>query len=187
MRDLPVRRLAFSALCATLVLGTAGPAVAADRASGGRTHVTATVLGADALTARVQGLADAGGVVAPVTELLSAVLKAHNGQLPADQAAKLGKAVKDAIAKASADSPSPTLSPLQGNALAALQGAVDRLIATVTSGDSRRVLPAAANVLACLVKVVISGVAGSGTTSLPPMPPLPPMPTITGIPSGETT
>ncbi|MEU8588060.1 hypothetical protein AB0C59_13845 [Streptomyces sp. NPDC048664] len=195
MRDLPVRRLASSALCAVLVLGTAGSAaVAADTSPRGRTEVTAPVGSVDGLRARIRDLADAGGVVPPVADLLNAVLKAHDGRLPADRAAKLGKAVRDAIAKASgtAGSPSPTLSPVQANALAALQDAVDKLIATVTAGDTGRVLPAAANVLTSLVKVVLSGVAGGRVPSLPdlptlpPMPPLPPMPTVTGVPSNES-
>jgi hypothetical protein len=185
MRDLPVRRFASSALCATLVLGMAGPAaVAADRPARGRPQVAAApVPETDALLARVRTLTDADGVVPPVTELLNAVLKADNGQLPKNEAARLGKAVKDAIAKAGAAAPTPTVSPGQGNALAALQKAVDRLIAAVTSGDSRRVLPAAAGVLASLVKVVVVGLVGNGVPNLPPMPGLPPMPSLPPMPN----
>src|SRR4051794_35163090 len=104
MRVLPVRRLASSALCASLLLGIAAPAaMAADSDSTrGRTHAAAPVPGADALLAQVKTLGDIGGVLTPVTDLLNAVLKADSGQLSAADATKLGDAVKDAIAKVTA-------------------------------------------------------------------------------------
>ncbi|CCK29969.1 putative secreted protein [Streptomyces davaonensis JCM 4913] len=108
MRALPARRIAVSALSATLLLGIAGPAaVAADDSARERTHAAshAPVPGADALLAQVKSLGDVGGVLSPVAELLNAVLKADNGQLPAADAQKLGQAVKDAIAKATAAAP----------------------------------------------------------------------------------
>ena len=109
MRALPARRIAAPALCATLLLGIAGPAaVAADHDStrdARSTAAKAPVPGADALLAQVKSLGDVGGVLTPVTDLLNAVLKADNGQLPAADAAKLADAVKAAIAKASAAAP----------------------------------------------------------------------------------
>ncbi|MET7696678.1 hypothetical protein [Streptomyces sp. NPDC005485] len=107
MRVLPVRRLASSALCASLLLGIAGPAaMAADSDSTrARTHAAAPVPGADALLAQVQSLGNIGAVLTPVTDLLNAALKADNGQLSADQATQLGQAVKDAIAKVTAAAP----------------------------------------------------------------------------------
>ena len=71
----------------------------------------APVPGADALLAQVKGLGDLGGVLAPVTDLLNAVLKADNGQLSAEEATKLGDAVKDAIAKATAAAPAVPAAP----------------------------------------------------------------------------
>ncbi|WP_234048425.1 hypothetical protein [Streptomyces liliifuscus] len=109
MRALPARRIAAPALCATLLLGIAGPAaVAADHDSTRDARsiaAQAPVPGADALLAQVKSLGDVGGVLKPVTDLLDAVLKADNGQLPAADAAKLADAVKAAIAKASAAAP----------------------------------------------------------------------------------
>ncbi|MEU0210596.1 hypothetical protein [Streptomyces canus] len=54
---------------------------------------------ADALRPQVEALAELGGVLTPVTDLLNTVLKADNGQISAEQAAELGDAVKDATAK----------------------------------------------------------------------------------------
>ncbi|MFE6483439.1 hypothetical protein ACFVGN_10965 [Streptomyces sp. NPDC057757] len=108
MRVLPARRIACSALCATLLLGIAAPAAMAadgDRARGHSSAVAAPVPGADALLAQVQSLADIGTVLTPVTDLLNAALKADNGQLSADEAAKHGQAVKEAIAKLAAAAP----------------------------------------------------------------------------------
>ncbi|MFD3311699.1 hypothetical protein [Streptomyces sp. NPDC058694] len=109
MPALPARRIAAPALCATLLLGIAGPAaVAADHDSTRDSRsiaAQAPVPGADALLAQVKSLGDVGGVLKPVTDLLDAVLKADNGQLPAADAAKLADAVKAAIAKASAAAP----------------------------------------------------------------------------------
>lgn len=122
MRALPARHLAAPALCAVLLLGTAGPAaVAADgrSASGpsgsgtsasahGRAQVP--VPGADGLRAQVRSLSTAGGVLTPVTDLLDTALKADNGQLPASLAAELGRAAKDAIREAAA-APSTVAQP----------------------------------------------------------------------------
>ncbi|MCM1975904.1 MULTISPECIES: hypothetical protein [unclassified Streptomyces] len=108
MRALPARRIAVSALSATLLLGIAGPAASAvDDSARERTHAVsaAPVPGADALLAQTKSLGDLGGVLTPVTDLLNAVLKADNGQLSAAEAEKLGQAVKDAIAKATAAAP----------------------------------------------------------------------------------
>ncbi|MBV1939580.1 hypothetical protein KUF83_23895 [Streptomyces sp. BV286] len=115
MRALPARRIATSALCATLLLGITGPvAVAADHGSTSDARpiaAQAPVPGADALLAQVKSLGDVGGVLKPVTDLLDAVLKADNGQLPAADAAKLADAVKDAIAKVTAAAPAAPVAP----------------------------------------------------------------------------
>ncbi|MFF3662071.1 hypothetical protein [Streptomyces olivochromogenes] len=233
MRALPARRLASSVLCASLLLGISGPvALAADRDSArGHTHAAAPVPGADALLAQVKALGGIAGVLAPVTDLLDAALKAENGQLSADQAAKLAQAVKDAIAKAAAAAPVPpatttpalptlptlpavptlpsvkksagaqddsavagdqdnkaprdkgsralTARDLAGDALTALQKAVDTLVAAVTSGDATKVVPAATAVLTGLVNFVVAVVLGGGlpAANLPGLPPLPALPT----------
>ncbi|MEV0441972.1 hypothetical protein AB0I84_05130 [Streptomyces spectabilis] len=106
MRALPARRIATTTLCAALLLGTAGPAIAMQAES--RQEVTAAEVplpGADALLGQVKALGDLGGVLTPVTDLLNAALKADNGQLPAADATKLAEAVTAAIAKVTAAAP----------------------------------------------------------------------------------
>ncbi|MGW7077380.1 hypothetical protein [Streptomyces sp. NPDC054866] len=108
MRALPVRRIATTVLCVSLPLGTAGPVVAAESDSpqgSAQEAARAPVPDADKLLAQVKTLGDAGGVLTPVTDLLTAVLKADNGQLPAADATKLAAPVKDAITKAAATAP----------------------------------------------------------------------------------
>ncbi|GAA4008642.1 hypothetical protein GCM10022384_62970 [Streptomyces marokkonensis] len=103
---LPARRIATSALCAGLLIGLSGPAVMA--ADGGsareRTHAASHAPLPDAaeLQNQVGSLAGLGGVLTPVTDLLSAVLEADNGRLSTEEADKLAAAAKDALAKADA-------------------------------------------------------------------------------------
>ncbi|MDQ0930697.1 hypothetical protein [Streptomyces turgidiscabies] len=112
----PARRIASTALCATLLLGIGAPAaLAADGdAARERGHAAsqAPAPNADALLAQVKLLGDLGGVLTPVTDLLNAVLKADNGQLPLDDATKLVDTVKTAIAAASAAAPAPATPPV---------------------------------------------------------------------------
>lgn len=113
MRALPVRRIATSVLCASLLLGAAGPVIAAESDSphgSVQEAARAPVPGADKLLAQATTLGDAGGVLTPVTDLLTTVLKADKGQLPAAEATKHADAAKAAITKASAAAPkSPAL------------------------------------------------------------------------------
>jgi hypothetical protein len=105
MRGLSARRIAATALCATLLVGITGPAAVAADTARESTHAAsrgAPVPGADALLAQVKSLGDLGSVLTPVSALLDAVLKADNGQLSADQAQTLVNAVKDAITKITA-------------------------------------------------------------------------------------
>ncbi|MEU3728091.1 hypothetical protein AB0E81_01560 [Streptomyces sp. NPDC033538] len=103
---LPARRIATSALCAGLLIGLSGPAVmAADGESAReRTHAASHAPLPDAaeLQSQVGSLAGLGGVLTPVTDLLSAVLEADNGRLTTEEADKLAAAAKDALAKAEA-------------------------------------------------------------------------------------
>ncbi|MET8075640.1 hypothetical protein [Streptomyces sp. NPDC005303] len=105
MRGLPARRIASCALCAALLVAVAGPtAAAAERDSAAdrveaAAHAPVPVPDADVLRPQVEALAGLGGVLTPVTDLLNTVLKADDGQLSAEQAAKLGDAVKSAFAK----------------------------------------------------------------------------------------
>ncbi|MFE0860231.1 hypothetical protein [Streptomyces rochei] len=103
---LPARRIATTVLTAGLLIGLSGPAVmAADGESvRERTHAASRAPLPDAaeLQDQVGSLAGLGGVLTPVTDLLSAVLKADNGKLAATDADQLAAAVKDALAKAEA-------------------------------------------------------------------------------------
>ncbi|MFF4470948.1 hypothetical protein ACFYZ3_15440 [Streptomyces sp. NPDC001599] len=103
---LPARRIATSALCAGLLIGISGPAVmAADGDSvRERTHAAsrAPLPDAEELQSQVGSLADLGDVLRPVTDMLTAILKADNGQLSATDADKLSTAVEEALAKADA-------------------------------------------------------------------------------------
>ncbi|MFJ7298544.1 hypothetical protein [Streptomyces sp. NPDC099088] len=210
MRALPARRIATSALCATLLIGIAAPAsMAADSdLPRGHSHAAAPVPGADALLAQTKTLGDISGVLAPVTALVDAALKADNGQIPADQATKLGQAAKDAIAKVTAAAPVappaaapavppvalPAVPPLSKNAerpralaaadvkadaLTALQTAVDSLVKAVTSGDAASVVPAATAVVTGLVNFVVATVLGGGL----PAPNLPGLPALPALPT----
>ncbi|MFG2500401.1 hypothetical protein ACGFSB_19570 [Streptomyces sp. NPDC048441] len=229
MRALPARRLATSALCATLLLGTAGPVIAAENNSphgSAQEAARAPVPGADALLAQAKTLGDAGGVLKPVTDLLTAVLNADDGKLPAADATKLGDAVKDAIATASAAAPKAPALPetpalpktpaapdtaalpeapalpgtlsddakapadLKGDALKALQSAVDALVKAATAGDVAAVAKQAPVVLTSLVNFVAATLLGgglpapdlAGLPALPKLPEAPKLPAAPGLP-----
>ncbi len=103
MRALPVRRLATTTLCAALLLGTAGPALASvgDAPSDpARTASRAPAPDAKALLGQAQQLGGLGWVLTPVTDLLTAVLKAPESKLSPEDAKKHVDAVKAAPAEA---------------------------------------------------------------------------------------
>ncbi|MFJ8791364.1 hypothetical protein [Streptomyces sp. NPDC102462] len=125
----------------TLLVGIAGPAAVAADSSRERTHAAsrAPVPGADTVLAQTKAPAGLGAVLTPVTDLLNQALK--NGQLTPEQAQTLADAVKAAIAQITAAAPAAPGTPssaqqggegraadakdVQGDALAALQKAVD--------------------------------------------------------------
>ncbi|MER5193433.1 hypothetical protein ACWD3J_01725 [Streptomyces sp. NPDC002755] len=115
MRGLPVRHIASTALCATLVLGITAPAaMAADGTTARERNAAASkapVAGTDALLAQAQGLGELGTVLTPVAKLLDTVLKADGGQLTAEQATELGDAVKTAVAKITTATPATPATP----------------------------------------------------------------------------
>lgn len=107
MRALSVRRIATSAICATFLLGVTAPtAMAADTARE-RTRESAPASDPAALQSQVKQLATISSVVAPVTELQDAVLKAENSPLSAAELTRLGDAAKAAIAAAAATPMTP--------------------------------------------------------------------------------
>ncbi|MQY32397.1 hypothetical protein SRB17_03450 [Streptomyces sp. RB17] len=132
----PVRRVASTVLCAALLAGVTGPAAFAADATPHRNRAAAQepVPGADKLLTHVNSLGLFGTVLQPVSTLLDAVLKADRGQLSADQANRLVKAAKDAVAKAGAAAPgTSTGSAAQGElSLAGRNGSVSEAQVTLT-------------------------------------------------------
>ncbi|EPH40397.1 hypothetical protein ABT390_11910 [Streptomyces aurantiacus] len=165
----------------------------------------APVPGADALLAQVKSLGDIAGVLKPVTDLLNDVLKAPDGKLPAADLTKHTDAIKSALdaAKAAAPKgaevpgasqlPGTSLLPaaaqlptgtaraaqapmdLKGDALAALQKAVDSLVKAVTAGDPAAVAKEVPAVLTGLVNFATAALLGGGlpAPNLPGLPKLP--------------
>ncbi|MEU5630233.1 hypothetical protein ACH47C_01495 [Streptomyces rishiriensis] len=194
MRGLPVRRIASTALCASLVLGLAAPAAMASDTATARERVAAAsdapVPGVAALRAQGKGLVDLSTVLAPVTETLDTVLKADDGRLTPGRATQLGDAVRTAVAKITAAAPAapaavpPSLAkgavdsgtkaaadPVS-DALAAVQKAVDSLLTAATSLDVGQVVSAVTGVLDGLLDLLSSTLNGLGLSppSLPSLP-----------------
>ncbi|GGM92367.1 hypothetical protein [Streptomyces fuscichromogenes] len=205
MRALPARRLASTALCAALLAGVAGPAAAAAPAHE-RTRAThrAPAPGADALLGRTRSLGDLAAVLAPVTDLLTAALKADNGQLAPERAARLAAAARSAITRLTAPAPAqqstaqqsaparpaavaqakglggePTAKELTDDALKSLQTAIDNLVKAVTSGDAGQVAPAGTAVLTGLADYLAALLLGGGL----PAPARAARPTLPGLPA----
>jgi hypothetical protein len=105
MRALPARRIMTSALCAALLVGITGPAALAADSTRERSHVApdARSRGADALVAQLRTCN--GGELAPVADLLNALLEAEDGRLTAAEAGALVTAAKSALDKAADDAP----------------------------------------------------------------------------------
>lgn len=104
--------LIASTVCGALTLGVSAPTWAATDATSHSAHTAAAPLpDADKVASQTSLLADAGGVLTPVTDLLTAVLKAPDGKLPEADAASLSKAAKDALAKAAAAAPATPGTP----------------------------------------------------------------------------
>lgn len=197
MRGLPVRRIASTALCASLVLGLAAPAAMASDTATARERVAAAsdapVPGVAALRAQGKGLVDLSTVLAPVTETLDTVLKADDGRLTPGRATQLGDAVRTAVAKITAAAPAAPAAPAAvppslakgavdsgtkaaadpvSDALAAVQKAVDSLLTAATSLDVGQVASAVTGVLDGLLDLLSSTLNGLGL-SLPSLPSLP--------------
>ncbi|MFJ8540616.1 hypothetical protein ACIRFH_01105 [Streptomyces sp. NPDC093586] len=107
MRALPARPIALGALCAALLVGTTGSvAMAADSF-----RERPPVASSDTLLAQVRTLHAHEGDLAPVVDLLEAVLAADGGHLPPAEAKRLGeaaeKALEEAVAKARETAPAP--------------------------------------------------------------------------------
>ncbi|GGV44828.1 hypothetical protein GCM10010277_35550 [Streptomyces longisporoflavus] len=182
MRALPVRRIATSVLCVSLLIGTAGPVVAAesDTSRGDTGEATrAPDPGADELLAQVNSIGESG-VLAPVTDLLSAVLKVEKGELPAEDAMKLADPAKDAIAEAATQMPANSTAPKTpaapeaktledpDNDVEGLQTSVDDLLKSAEGGGEQdSLLGAVKPVLGSLLGVVTGLLGGAAPAAQP--------------------
>lgn len=206
MRPLASSRLTALAISAVITLGMAGPAVADEsrpsRAATDSAH--APLPDATALLAQTEALGNMGAVTAPVTELLTAVLKADDGQVPAADAEALKAKIKAAVDAAKGTVPAPLpetpaveapavaapVAPLATgakaaapadivtDALATVEKAVAGLLAAVTSGEATGVVTQVTATLTSLVNLAVATVLGSGlpAADLPGLPTLPTLP-----------
>ncbi|WP_369216548.1 hypothetical protein [Streptomyces flavofungini] len=174
MRALPVRRIATTTLCATLLLGTAGPALASDDTAPREETRTAPRAPAtpESLLIRAKELHDAGGVVTPAADLVVAVLQAKDHKLSAAQAEEHAEAVRKAAAAEPRDLPDDEATagkapepPVGG--LGDLQGTIDKLLTATTKGDLTGVLKEAPNLLTGLLKTVLGGTGGAAQPAAP--------------------
>ncbi|MFF9195189.1 hypothetical protein ACF09L_08280 [Streptomyces sp. NPDC014779] len=110
MRPHASPRLTALAISAALTLGTAGPAFADEhRPSRPATHagVRAPLPDSATLLAQAKALGELGSVSTPVTELITAALKADDGQLPAADAAAFKAKIQTAVDEAKGAAPAP--------------------------------------------------------------------------------
>lgn len=137
MPALSARHIASSALCAALLAGITGPAAMAADAARERGHAVspdARLARADTLLAKVRKIN--GGELAPVADLLHAVIEADNDRLAAAEARKLGAAAKRALAKASAKDPADwTMTTVSAPATGVLPPAPSESAADLASDD----------------------------------------------------
>ncbi|MFJ5140913.1 hypothetical protein [Streptomyces sp. NPDC088707] len=109
MRPLATRRITALAISAAITLGTAGPAIADEHhpSTAAERAARAPLPDAAALLAQAEALGELGSVTTPVTELVTAALKADSGQLPATDADTLKAKIAAAVDEAKAAAPAP--------------------------------------------------------------------------------
>ncbi|MEV0121202.1 hypothetical protein AB0I16_06515 [Streptomyces sp. NPDC050703] len=177
MRALPVRRIATTTLCATLLLGTAGPALAsADTAPGEETRTAPHTPGQSpkALLAEAKRLHDAGGVITPAADLLVAVLEAKGYELSVAAADKHAQAVRTEAQKVAARQPAAPAGSSAARApeppagsLPALQKTVDNLLKASTTGDATGVVKEGRSLVTGLLQGVLGGLGGAAQPAAP--------------------
>ncbi|MEU7071891.1 hypothetical protein AB0B30_25535 [Streptomyces narbonensis] len=109
MRPLATRRLTALAISVAITLGAAGPALAGEHhpSSAAERAAHAPLPEAAALLTQAEALGDLGSVTTPVTELVTAALKADEGQLPAADADTLKTKIAAAVEQAKESAPAP--------------------------------------------------------------------------------
>ncbi|QES42885.1 hypothetical protein DEJ49_19500 [Streptomyces venezuelae] len=207
MRALPVRRLATTTLCAALLLGTAGPALASvGDASRDQARTAPRAPAAPDPLAQVQQLINIEGVLKAVSELLTAVLKAPGNKLSPEDVKKHTEALKkaleaaakppakgatEAVPKTATEAVPKTVTgvaaradkaPLdpKADAVAALQKAVDALLKAATAGDIKAVAAQVPTILTGVVNFLVASITGGGlpAPALPETPALPKTPAL---------
>ncbi|MET4927363.1 hypothetical protein P3L51_34235 [Streptomyces sp. PSRA5] len=216
MRSLASSRAAAAAVCAALVLGTAGTAVAAtahETPTGvGADAVRAPVADAEALKQQTQTLASLSNTITPVTDLLTAVLKADNGQIAAADVQRHQAAIKEALDSVKAATPAnpakpagnanpvnavgadhkaPAAADLTAEAVASVQKATDALLKATATKDANAVATQSKAVVTSLVNLATALVMNGSlpAPNLPGLPKLPgaeapaPAPELPGVPT----
>ncbi|WP_443045659.1 hypothetical protein [Streptomyces sp. NBC_00356] len=163
-----------------------------------RSASVAPVPGADALAKQNSALAGAGAVLQPVTDLVAGVLKAPDGKLSKEEAARHAAGVKKALdgltagAKAAADKAGAPGAGAQApgaelvaKAAADLQTKVDALVKASAAGDAKATAAALQATLTGTVNVVVAIVLG-GDLPAPDLKGLPKLPTLPGVSPAET-
>ncbi|MEV8341076.1 hypothetical protein [Streptomyces niveus] len=207
MRSLVSSRAAAAAVCAALVLGTAGTAVATTAhqppAGVGADVADAPVADVEALRQQTQTLGALSGAITPVTALLDAVLKAENGQLPAADVQKHQAAIKkglEAVRNAAqanpakpadnaahtnpvnavgADHKAPAAADLTAAAVASVQKSTDALLKASATKDAKAVATQSEAVVTSLVNLTAATVV-NGALPAPNLPGLPELPKLPG-------
>ncbi|GAA3498176.1 hypothetical protein GCM10019016_052790 [Streptomyces prasinosporus] len=131
MRALPARRIALGACCAALLVGITGPAATAADPARERTRVVSS----DALLVQVRSLDAREGELAPVADLLRAVLEADGGRLSPAEAERLGGAARAALEEAAAKAPATTAGPATTDPAATPEDADPATAATPEESD----------------------------------------------------
>ncbi|MEB3959651.1 hypothetical protein OKJ48_05220 [Streptomyces kunmingensis] len=180
MPALPVRRLATTALCASLLLAAATPAFAANAADErtGHTFVSADPApGAAAPADPPNPLQSITSILTPVTGLLTSLLTPPTGKVAEQDVQKhtdaidaaLDKAEKDNAARESTTRPgalsdaATTTREGQSDAMAELQSAIDALVKGAATGDTT----AATNQLSLAVNGLVQELLSSAMTPKP--------------------
>ncbi|MFC8827753.1 hypothetical protein ACFT9I_20710 [Streptomyces sp. NPDC057137] len=210
MRSLVSSRAAAAAVCAALVLGTAGTAVATTAhetpAGVGADVARAPIADAEAIKQQTQTLASLSNAITPVTDLLTAVLKADNGQIAAADVQKHQAAIKkalDAVKNAApanpakpanpagnagnanpvnavgADHKAPAAADVTAQAVASVQKATDALLKATTAKDATAVATQSKAVVTSLVNLTTALVM-NGSLPAPNLPGLPELPKLPG-------
>lgn len=208
MRSLVSSRAAAAAVCAALVIGTAGTAVATtvNEAPASVGAEVAPAADVETLNQQTQALRSLSGAIMPVTDLLTAALKADNGQLSAADVQKHQSAIKkalDAVRQAAqanpanpakpegnagnanpvnavgADHKAPAAADLTAQAVASVQKSTDALLKATTTKDAKAVTARSEAVVTSLVNLAAAMVM-NGSLPAPNLPGLPELPKAPG-------